>query len=81
MEKWQAFNWAVRVIDGHDMEQILDAFAWAQEPRQSPALILAKTTKGKGVSFMENQSACHGKAPNLQQASQALDELAREDLS
>jgi transketolase len=75
MEKWQSFNWAVRAIDGHDMEQILDALFWAVEPRQSPSLIIAHTIKGKGVSFMEDQSKWHGKAPNKEQAEQALTEL------
>jgi transketolase len=75
-EKWQAFGWAVHTIDGHDMEQILDGLAWAAEPRDCPALILAKTIKGKGVSFMEDQALWHGKAPNPQQAEQALKELA-----
>jgi transketolase len=76
-EKWQAFNWAVQVIDGHDMAQILNALYWAVKPREMPAMIVAKTIKGKGVSFMEDQSAWHGKAPNKAQAEQALKELAR----
>jgi transketolase len=80
IEKWQSFNWAVRAIDGHDMEQILDAFYWAIEPRESPSLILAHTTKGKGVSFMEDQSSWHGKAPNKEQAEQALKELMQEEI-
>ncbi len=75
-EKWLAFGWAVRTIDGHDMEQILDALAWAAEPRDCPALIVAKTIKGKGVSFMEDQALWHGKAPNREQAEQALQELS-----
>jgi len=75
MEKWLSFNWAVRAIDGHDMVQILDALSWAVESRGSPALIIANTTKGKGVSFMEDQSKWHGKAPNKEQAEQALKEL------
>jgi len=79
VEKWQAFNWAVRVIDGHDMPDILDALAWAVEHRDSPSLIVAKTIKGKGVSFMEDQAAWHGKAPNVEQAEQALKELMQEE--
>jgi transketolase len=79
VEKWQAFNWAVRMIDGHDMEQILDALSWAIESRDSPALIVARTIKGKGVSFMEDQAAWHGKAPNQEQAEQALKELMQEE--
>jgi transketolase len=80
VEKWQAFNWAVREIDGHDMEQILDALSWATEPRQSPALIVAHTIKGKGVSFMEDQASWHGKAPNQEQAALALKELMQEEI-
>jgi transketolase len=76
VEKWQAFNWAVHEIDGHDMVQILDAFAWAESNTDRPSCIVAHTTKGKGVSFMENQAAWHGKAPNAEQAEQALAELA-----
>ncbi len=79
MEKWQSFNWAVRAIDGHDMVQILDALSWAVEPRDSPALIVANTLKGKGVSFMEDQPAWHGKAPNQEQMERALKELMQEE--
>lgn len=74
-EKWQAFNWDVCEIDGHDMPQILDALAWAKEIHTKPTIILAHTTKGKGVSFMEAQAEWHGKAPNCVQADQALKEL------
>jgi transketolase len=81
VEKWQAFNWAVRVIDGHDMLEILQALSWAVEHRDGPALIVAKTIKGKGVSFMEDQAAWHGKAPNKEQAEQALKELMQEELA
>ena len=78
IEKWQAFNWAVRSINGHAIEEILDALTWAAAPRESPAVIIANTIKGKGVSFMEDQSTWHGKAPNKEQAEQALAELSRE---
>ena len=81
VEKWQSFNWVVRVIDGHDMGQILDALSWAIESRDSPALIVARTIKGKGVSFMEDQAAWHGKAPNKEQAEQALKELMQEEMT
>ncbi len=74
-EKWQAFNWELREIDGHNMIQILDAFAWAKESHDKPTIILAHTVKGKGVSFMEGQAEWHGKAPNCIQADQALKEL------
>jgi transketolase len=78
-DKWRTFNWDVLEIDGHDMPAILEALAWAAPPRERPALILAHTLKGKGVSFMEGQSAWHGKAPNAQQAAAALGELGEED--
>ena len=81
VEKWQSFNWGVQVIDGHDMGQILDALSWAIESRDSPALIVARTIKGKGVSFMEDQAAWHGKAPNKEQAEQALKELMQEEMT
>jgi len=75
-EKWAAFQWDVREIDGHDMVQILDALQWTKASQEKPCAIIARTTKGKGVSFMENQSAWHGKAPDCEQAEQALKELA-----
>ena len=77
-EKWLAFNWDFREIDGHDMVQILEALAWAKESNEKPSVIFARTTKGKGVSFMENQAAWHGKAPNNEQAERALKELQAE---
>jgi transketolase len=74
-EKWQAFNWDVREIDGHDMVQILDALTWAKDSHIKPTIILAHTIKGKGVSFMEGQAEWHGKAPDCEQAKLALKEL------
>src|SRR5215813_496006 len=73
--KWRAFNWNVLQIDGHDLEQILEALAKAGEARGRPTLIWARTVKGKGVSFMENDVAWHGTAPNAEQAERALAEL------
>ncbi len=73
--KWRAFNWNVLPIDGHDLEQILEALAKAGETRGRPTLIWARTIKGKGVSFMENDVAWHGTAPNAEQAERALAEL------
>jgi len=77
-DKWRALNWDVHTIDGHNMEQILEAFAWAIQPKQQPAIIIANTIKGKGVSFMEDNASWHGKAPNAEQAEQALRELGAE---
>jgi transketolase len=77
-DKWRAFNWDVLEIDGHNMEYILDGLEWAALPRQRPLMIIAHTVKGKGVSFMEDNAAWHGKAPNAEQAAQALRELEEE---
>ena len=76
-DKFKAFGWNVIAIDGHDMEQIVKAFADAKDVKNSgrPTVIVAETVKGKGVSFMENQAGWHGKAPNDEQAAQAMTEL------
>ncbi len=76
-DKWRAFGWRVVAIDGHDFPQILSALAESREQPVlgQPTLILAKTVKGKGVSFMENQVKWHGTAPNAEQAEAALKEL------
>lgn len=76
-DKFRAFGWNVIEIDGHDMGQILDAFAKARECKGMPTMIVAETVKGKGVSFMENNADWHGKAPNDEQAEQALKELGQ----
>ncbi|CCO07591.1 transketolase [Desulforamulus hydrothermalis] len=75
-DKWRAFNWHVIEIDGHDIPQILQALAEAQQTKGRPTVIIAKTVKGKGVSFMENQVGWHGNAPKPEQVAQALQELA-----
>lgn len=74
-EKWRAFGWNVIEIDGHDMEAILAAYAKASASKGRPAVIVARTVKGKGVSFMENDADWHGKAPNREQLEAALAEL------
>ncbi len=74
-EKFRAFGWDVRVIDGHDMDAILDAVKAAKKVKGKPQMIVAETVKGKGVSFMENVVGWHGKAPNADQTKQALEEL------
>jgi transketolase len=76
--KWRAFNWHVREIDGHDMEQIVDALDEAEVITGRPALIVSHTVKGKGVSFMELNPEWHGKAPDGEKAEQALAELRGE---
>lgn len=74
-EKFRSFGWDVQVIDGHDMAAIGEAVARAKTVSGKPQVIIAKTVKGKGVSFMENQAGWHGKAPNEEQAKQAVEEL------
>ncbi len=74
-DKWRAFNWNVLTIDGHDYQQIADAFGKARETKGKPTFIIAETVKGKGVSFMENQIGWHGVAPNKEQLSKAVAEL------
>jgi len=73
--KWQAFGWNVIEIDGHDFEEIITAINEAQKVKGRPTILIAKTVKGKGVSFMENEVDWHGKAPSAQEAEQALREL------
>ncbi len=73
--KFEAFNWHVIRIDGHDFDQILAALAEARQTKGMPTAIIMATVKGKGVSFMENQADWHGKAPNDEQFAQAKAEL------
>jgi transketolase len=73
--KFAAFGWHVVTCDGHDLEQLADAFAAAKACADGPAVIVANTVKGKGVSFMEGLCDWHGKAPNAEQCAQALEEL------
>ena len=74
-DKWRAFNWHVLTIDGHDFEQILEAFAEARKVKGKPTFIIANTVKGKGVSFMEDKAEWHGATPNKDQAAKALAEI------
>ena len=73
--KWNAFGWHVIQIDGHDFNQILDAFEEAKNTKGQPTAIIAHTFKGKGVSFMEWVCGFHGKAPNSDELEKALHEL------
>jgi transketolase len=73
--KWQSFGWHAIEIDGHDMKEILAAFAEAKTIKLKPSVIIARTTKGKGVSFMENVCSFHGCAPTKEEADRALKEL------
>ena len=74
-KKYEAFGWHVIKIDGHDFDQINAAFQEAQETKGQPTVILAKTVKGKGISYMENNAGWHGKAPNDEQYAQGVAEL------
>ena len=78
LDKLRAFGWEAAEIDGHDFGQMEAAFAQAKAVEGRPFAIVMKTTKGKGVSFMENQAGWHGKAPNDEQAGTALGELSAE---
>jgi len=73
--KFEAFGWNVICINGHDFNEIEQAFAKARQTKSKPTLILSSTTKGKGVSFMEDQVGWHGKAPNADEYAQAVQEL------
>lgn len=74
-EKLEAFGWKVLKVDGHSFPALQEAFANAKTVKAQPTVILAKTVKGKGVSFMENDAGWHGKAPNEAQYEQASAEL------
>ena len=76
-DKWRGFGWHVIEIDGHDMRQILTALHDARAMR-APTVILARTVKGKGVSFMEDEWAWHGAAPTKEQLIQALHDIEQE---
>jgi transketolase len=75
VEKWKAFGWPVVEIDGHDFDQIGKALDQAEAIHGRPTVVVAHTVKGKGVSFMENDPAWHGKAPKPGEAVQAIREL------
>ncbi len=80
-DKWRAFGWHVIEINGHAFDQILSAFQEARDLQtqgsKKPVLIVARTIKGKGVSFMENNIAWHGAAPSPEQCQQAITEISR----
>jgi len=74
-EKYEAFNWHVLDIDGHNIEEVIDACNHAKAVYENPTVIIAHTIPGKGVSFMENLPEWHGKPPNPEEAKKALHEL------
>ena len=73
--KWSAFGWAVREIDGHDMEQILSSLAGLPFEPGRPSCVIAHTIKGKGVSFMEDKLLWHYRNPSSEEMERALAEL------
>jgi len=77
-EKFGAFGWNVLSINGHDYDEIFAAIDEAKLMKNKPTLVLARTVKGKGVSFMENQAGWHGKAPSEEEAKKAVAELGGE---
>ncbi|MGD8238415.1 MAG: transketolase [Armatimonadota bacterium] len=81
-DKYRAFNWHVIEIDGHDMQQIVDAFDEAKTVKGKPTVIIAQTVKGKGVSFMENEAGWHGVATDTrEQLDQALADIGHPDFT
>jgi len=74
-DKWRSFGWHVIDVNGHDFEQLIDALDQAETVKGKPTFIIARTIKGKGVSFMEGQAKWHGKAPDKEQLKTALSEL------
>src|SRR3989442_9835492 len=74
-EKWEAFNWHVLTIDGHDFRQILAAIEEGHRTKGRPTAVISRTVKGKGVSFMENKIKYHGAATSDDELKLALAEL------
>jgi transketolase len=74
-DKWRSFNWHVIEADGHDASQMLAAYEEAKQTKGKPSVIIMKTVKGKGISFMENIAGWHGKVPNSEELQKALDEI------
>ena len=78
-KKFEAFGWKAIMCNGHDMQSLLDAFEEAKKTVGQPTVVIAKTYKGHGVSFMEDVAGWHGKAPNDEQLAQAIEELGGEE--
>ena len=75
VEKWKSFNFEVLTVNGHNIRQLLEAYDEAENIHSKPTIIIARTIKGKGVSFMENQHQWHGIAPDKEQYELAVKEL------
>ncbi len=78
-EKFKSFGFEAIEIDGNNIEEVLNAFNVAKQIKERPTVIIAKTIKGKGVSYMENQASWHGKAPNEEEYKQAIEELKNKE--
>ena len=76
--KWDAFGWKVFEVDGHSIKDLISVFEKAKKVKGQPVLIVANTTKGKGVSFMEDNVEFHGRAPKPEETEKALAELDAE---
>lgn len=74
-DKFKAFNWHVIECDGHSLKELYEAYEKAKTLKERPTVVIAKTIKGKGISFMENQAGWHGKAPNDEEFEKAMAEL------
>ena len=74
-DKWRSFNWHVIECNGHDVSQMMAAYEEAKQTKGKPSVIIMKTIKRKGVSFMENVAGWHGKVPNGEELQKALDEI------
>lgn len=80
VDKWRAFGWLVKEIDGHSHKEIYEAIEWAKMAHKTaPSIIIAHTVKGKGVSFMENNNHFHGVAPTKDETAKALKELGENE--
>jgi transketolase len=75
-EKWEAFNWGVKTVDGHDPADVISGIRWAKSRKDGPSVIIARTVKGKGVSFMENTHVWHGRPPDPKEYAAAVSELS-----
>lgn len=78
-DKWRAFGWKVKEIDGHSHQEIFDGITWAHGVKDAPSIVIAHTIKGKGVSFMENNNHFHGVSPTKDETAKALKELGEDD--
>jgi len=78
-DKYRSFGWGVIRINGHDMQQVVDALETAKASTDKPVIILVETVKGKSVSFMEDAAGWHGKSPNLEEMQKSLAELGLAD--